>query len=65
MERNDTRDAILVGLFFLSYGILSWLAAGKHVPTLRGFDLSTIDANRLAFARSRRAEMIEQEMRDA
>jgi hypothetical protein len=58
---SDARDAILVGLFFIAYGVLTAVASGVKVPWRPRIMVDTIDSNRLQFALRRRDEMITQE----
>jgi hypothetical protein len=53
---SDTRDALLVGLFFVGYAIV---LAIVNRPTVQRV---AMDLNRLGFVRSRRDELIAEEM---
>lgn len=61
---QETRDAFLIGVFFIVYGALSWYASGRrlvvtHVPTR-----TPIDSKRLDFVASIRDRLIREENND-
>lgn len=60
---NDARDALLVGAFFVAYGILSWLASGGKLPRLslpRATHVG-LDPNLLQLGKARRDTLMRQE----
>lgn len=62
---TTARDAILVGIFFIAYGFLTWATNGAQLPSWRPkIMIDNIDARRLAHVMSRRAEIIRQENSD-
>lgn len=62
MMNKDSRDIILLGVFFIAYGILNAWASGWRLPTIITAKRSTpIDMKRLTFMREQRDHLIEQE----
>jgi hypothetical protein len=62
MQNHDARDALLVGVFFIGYGILAWLAAGGHLPSLPvRRPIIGLDPGLLNLARARRDTLMSQE----
>ena len=56
---HDARDALLVGAFFIAYGVLTWLASGVQLPWRR--PVIGLDPTLLQIGKARRATMIAQE----
>jgi hypothetical protein len=54
---KDARDALLVGLFFVGYAIVLAIANRPSIQRV------AMDINRLNFGKSRRDEMIAEEMK--
>lgn len=62
---STARDAVLIGLFFIAYGVLTWATSGAQLPSWRPkVVIDSIDARRLAHVMSRRADLIRQENSD-
>lgn len=60
---NEARDAVLIGVFFIAYGALTWLANGGHLPTLGWWRRPVIglDPSLLQVGKARRDTLIRQE----
>lgn len=61
---NDARDALLIGAFFIAYGVLSWLAAGGKLPRLslpRATPPTGLDPKLMQFGKARRDTLMRQE----
>lgn len=61
---DEARDALLIGAFFIAYGLLSWYASGRrlvvtHVPTR-----TALDTNRLGFVASIKDRLLLEENSD-
>ena len=54
---TEARDAFLIGLAFLAYALLVYLARRKG-PVPGAGVAASLDPRRMGFARSRRADMI-------
>ncbi len=60
---KEARDIILLGMFFVAYGVLVAATSGLKLPTFRPprVMVSGIDARRLKDAMLRRDQMVAQE----